>query len=471
MRRLLLGGLLALPLALAPGLLAEALHPKDLTYPSLSFEPVSPRRVVTRQGITLILLEDHELPLVDIQGSLRVGDHLDPADKLGLAALTATVARVGGAGRWSSSEMDEELEFRAAHVELGASTESTTLSASGLSRDLDLLLEAVKAVLTKPRFEEARLEVERKKRMEAVRRSNDNPGQIARRELYEVMYGEANTWGRSETLDTLKAITRADLVAFHRKHYVPGGLILGVAGDFDADEMVKKIEALFSDWKPGKVAAPPKPSPQAPRPGIYHVQKDLEQATIRMGHKGLERQNPDYFACLVMNRILGMGTFTSRMGIEIRSNRGLAYSVGSGIFEGGGPGPFIAVAQTKAASTHEVIGLMKEIIAGMGAGDITDKELEDAKNTLLNQWVFEFDSPSKIVSTRVGHEFHGYPADYLKEYPRKIEAVTAADVVRCARKYLRTEDLQVFVVGDEGRIGKPLSDLGSVTKVTLPKYD
>ncbi len=469
--------MLSLALAACPGLRADPgaplpagpLHPRSLSFPALTFEPARPLRKVTRQGITLLLVESRELPLVQLGGTFGAGDSLDPPAKLGLAALTARAARAGGAGRYAPAELDAALENVAASFELSAGRESTSFSGRALSRDLDLLLEVLRAVLVEPRFDPQRLEIERAKALEAIRRENDEPGPIARRELYKVIYGLESVWGRSPRPGNVKAITRDDVVAFHRSHYHPKDLVIGLAGDFDAAALADRIETLFDGWKPGTRAAKPAPTKAAASPGVWLVEKDLAQTTIRMGHLGLPRLHPDYHACLVMNRILGMGTFTSRMGIEIRSNRGLAYSVGSGLFEGGGPGPFIAVAQTKAASTLEVSELMRDIIAGMGKGDITDKELDEAKQTLLNQWIFEFESGAQLVSTRVEHEFHGYPADYLEEYPRKIAEVRVEDVVRCARKHLRPADLTVLVVGDPAKIGPGLERLGSVTRVALPK--
>lgn len=470
MKARMLAAVLALGVC-ASGAWAEDLHPRDLTYDELTFQPPEPQVRTLRQGIKVILMPDRSLPLIRVAGRLKAGGFLEPEGKLGLAQLTATVARTGGAGARSAEELDEALEFAAATLEMGADWESATLGASALSRDTDLLLEVLGDVLRRPRFQADRLELARSKMLAGLRQEDDNPSTIARRELYKVVYGAGHPFARRETPETLRSITVDDLKAFHRKWFAPRNLLLGFAGDFEPDALVTRLEALFEGWTGAAPPALPKPEALFPQPGVYLVRKDLEQTTVRMCHLGLPRQDPDYPACQVMNRILGLGTFTSRMGIEIRSNRGLAYSVGSGIFEGNGPGPFIAVAQTKAASTHEVVGLMKEIIAGMSVGDITEKELSDAKNTLLNQWVFEFESPDKVVSTRVEHEFYGYPADTLKEYPRKIAAVTAADVVRCAQRYLRPSDLAVMLVGDPDKMGKPLGELGPVTEIALPKYD
>lgn len=446
---------------------AEALHPRDLRYPPLAFEGIRPQVLQVDPGVTLIVLEDHELPTVSMTGMLRAGDSLDPPGKVGLAELTAELLRTGGAGRWGGDELDEELDFVAATVRFSTDTEALTLEASSLKRDQELLLDAVVAMLRQPRFEAEKLEVARARMLDELRRQNDEPSGLARRELKKILYGPESPWARTPTAEGLRSISRDDLVAFHRRWVAPNHLILGITGDVTAAELQGQLQTRLAGWAKGEVPERPAPTRQGPRPGLYLARKDLNQTTVRMGHLGLPQLHPDYPACQVLNRILGIGTFTSRMGIEIRSNRGLAYSVGSGLFEGRGPGMFLAVAGTKAESTHEVVGLMKQIIAGMGAGDITDEELESAKSTLLNQWVFEFEGGDKIVSKKVEHQFHAYPADYLEEYPRKISAVTKEDVVRCARTHLRPAELAVLLVGDPGKMGRPLEELGSVSEVEL----
>jgi predicted Zn-dependent peptidase len=325
-------------------------------------------------------------------------------------------------------------------------------------------------VLSAPKFAPEKIEEVRQQMLDTIRRQNDEPGPIARRELKKIVYGPASAWARTPTPESVRSITRDDLVAFHERYYRPNHLILGVAGDVEADAWMARLEKVLEGWVKGEAPELPAPTTLAPQPGVYLAEKDVNQTTVRMGHLGLPLMHPDYHACLVMNRILGIGTFTSRMGVEIRSNRGLAYSVGSGIFEGRGPGMFLAVAGTKAPSTHEVATLMQEIIKGMHDG-VTEAELADSKQTLLNQWVFEFDSSAKVVGTKVEHEFYGYPADTLEEYPRKIAAVTREDVQRAARAHLRPADMAVLLVGDPAKFATPLEKFGKVQKVTLPAIE
>lgn len=470
MRPITLPTLLALA-CLASGLRAEALHPSTLTYPQLEFRPLTPQRFTTRQGITLVVMEDHELPTVNLSLMLRAGDSLDPPEKVGMAELTAEVMRTGGAGEWTGDQLDEVLDNAA--VSLGWSTRVESALGQGrcLTRNLDLLLRALRAQLMEPRFAADKVEVARQAMFEALRRQNDEPGPIARRELKKIVYGSRTPWARTPTKAGVASITRDDLVDFHRRYYRPNHLLIGISGDVVGEEIRQRIERLFEGWQKGQVPDLPAPTEQAPQPGVYLVRKDLNQTTVRMGHLGLPLHHPDYHACQVMNRILGLGTFTSRMGIEIRSNRGLAYSVGSGIFQGRGPSMFIAIAQTKAASTHEVVGLMREIIAGMSSGDLTEKEMADAKKTLLNQWVFEFEKSEKIVDQKVEHVFYQFPDDFLEQYPAKIAAVTREDVLRCAREHLRPQDLAVFLVGSPEQMGRPLAELGTVTEVPLEQVE
>lgn len=464
-----LAGSLALGIAGSIWAETEALHPKDLSFPELTFEPIRPKRVVLPSGMTVILLEDHELPTLVVSGLIRGGDSQESADRLGMTEMLTESMRSGGAGRFGSKELDEALDFVAAQIELGSDRESLSFSGQALSKDQDLFFEALAAILLEPRFEKDKVELARAGILEGIRRQNDQPGPLARREHYKLLFGKDNPWARTAVPKTVEAVTRAELLAFHKKVVHPKNIYLGVAGDFDPEALEAKLTKLF----PKSTASfrPESPEPVDPKfqPGTYLIRKEGNQTTVRMGHMGLPRLHPDFYAAQVMNRILGIGTFTSRMGIEIRSNRGLAYSVGSGIFESNSGGVFLAVAQTKAESTFETTRLMREIIAGMQADDITDEELSNAKSTLLNQWVFEFDSPTKIVSTKVSHEFYGYPADYLEEYPKKIREVTKADVVRVARSHLRPDRMVVLWVGNPEAFGGEIPE--GVTEVPLERFD
>jgi predicted Zn-dependent peptidase len=203
------------------------------------------------------------------------------------------------------------------------------------------------------------------------------------------------------------------------------------------------------------------------RPAVLHAQKEVSQSVIRMGHIGIDKNNPDLYAIRVMDYILG-GGFTSRLTLEIRTNQGLAYNVDSR-FDVGRRflGTFIAETETKSGTTVKAINLMRDIIAGMTKGPVSDQELQLAKDSIVNSFIFGFTRTSDVVNQRARLEYYGYPADYLDRYRDNIAKVSKDDILRVARKYLHPEALILMVVGDEKQFDKPLASFGPVTEIRL----
>jgi predicted Zn-dependent peptidase len=266
-------------------------------------------------------------------------------------------------------------------------------------------------------------------------------------------------------VETVGRITREDLLAFHSKYYHPNNVMLGVSGDFRKADLIPRLEKAFAAWKPATVQLPEvqKTNPDF-KPGVYLVSKDVSQSTIRIGHVGIERHNPDQYAVAVMNEIFGAGTFTSRLGTEVRSNQGLAYAVFGSVIEGLNGGMFLTVCQTKAETT----ALMKDIIARMQTEPIQDREMEDARNSLINSFIFKYASPAQIVNQKVSLKYDGYPDDYLETYLDRIQKVTKEDVLRVAKKYIHPDALAIFALGKPEKFDRPMAEFGPVTQITLP---
>jgi len=258
-------------------------------------------------------------------------------------------------------------------------------------------------------------------------------------------------------------------VNFHGKFYHPENVILSVAGDFKTGEMTAALNRVFAGWKRGAVEFPPIKEPVTEfRPEVLHGQKDVNQSVIRMGHMGIDKDNPDMYAIRVMDAILGSGGFNSRLMAEVRNNQGLAYNVESSFDIGRRYlGTFTAETETKAESTARTIALMEEIIAGMTKKPVTDQELTLAKDSIINSFIFGFTSTATVVNQKARLEFYRYPAGYLENYRDRIAAVTSEDVLRVAKKYLHPEALKLVVVGDAKRLDKPLSSFGKVEEIRL----
>ncbi|MBT0653259.1 M16 family metallopeptidase [Geomobilimonas luticola] len=441
--------------------------PRTLTYAPLTFTIPKSERVQLSNGMVVYLLEDHELPLVNMTAYVRTGSIYEPADKVGLAGLTGAVMRSGGTASLPPEKLDGELEFMASSIESSIGADAGNVSLATLARNLDRTLELFAQVLRKPAFREDRVTLARKRAIEGLRRQNDDPKGVADRELRKKLY-EGHPLGRYPTIATVEKITRDDLVAFHRRFYHPNNTILAVAGDFKREEMLARLNAAFAGWEQQTVDLPPVPQPRPDvKPAVLLAPKDISQSVIRMGHLGIDKDNPDLYAIRVMDYILG-GGFTSRLTTEIRSNQGLAYNVDS-YFDIGRrfTGIFLAETETKAESTAKAINLMRNIITGMTRAPVTDQELALAKDSIVNSFLFGFTKPDVIVNQQARLEYYAYPPGYLENYRDRIAKVTREDVLRVARQYLHPDAMVLMVVGDPKKLDQPLTTFGPLQELNL----
>lgn len=442
-------------------------RPESISIGALEFSPPEPERRVLPNGMVVYLLPNHELPLFQATAHFKAGSIYEPAEKLGLASLTGVVMRTGGTEEKTGDELDQELELLAARVETAISRETGSASVSTLKKDIDTGLAIFADVLRRPAFREDKLELARKQMLEAIRRQNDDPSEVARREFSRLLYGADNPWGRVPTVETVNAVRRQDLVEFHRRFLHPNNVILAASGDFEPDELMAKIEKLFGDWPKQEVRFPEvAPVPSELEPTVYLIRRDAPQTIVRWGHFGMRRHSEDRPAVEVMNFILGAGDFSSRLVREIRTNRGLAYQVGGLVTEGTDRGVFVALALTKTESTAETAGLIRQVIRDMIEKAPTEEEVRLAKEALLNSYVFEYESPESLVNAHASNELLGYPRDYLRTYPERIQKVTVADVYAAARKYLHPDRMMLLVVGGPPE-SEGLSTFGPVKEIQL----
>jgi zinc protease len=447
-----------------------ALHYKELTFPKLGdIEIPEVERVTLANGMQLFLLEDHELPLIRISARIRTGSIYEPADKVGLASITGSVMRTGGTASRTGDEIDELLEQIAASVETGIGLNSGYASMSVLKRDIGTGLEILADVLMHPEFREDKIQLAKILHRSSIARRNDNVMAIAGREFDKLIYGPDNVYARHTEYATIDSISRDDLVAFHKKFYCPNNMMLTVCGDFDTDDIIKKIEKAFEGWEKTDVQLPAVPEVQYEfRPTVNVIRKDdVNQSNIYLGHIGGLRSDPDYFALILMNRVLGSG-FSSRLFKNIRSREGLAYSV-FGIYSANYdyPGVFYVGCQTKSESTVYAIRAMVEEVKKMTESEVTDEELAIARESYLNSFVFNFDTKGEIVNRLMIYEYFGYPADFLQKTKRNIEKVTKADVLRVAKKHLKPDMVQILAVGRPQDFGEPMSTLGPTREIDI----
>ena len=461
--------MLILWIAVVPRATAQGTSWQQIPIPPLpAFHPQEPKRIELPNGMVLFLQEDHELPLIDGIARIRGGSRSEPASKVGMLEIYGEVWRTGGTKTQTGDQLDDYLEIRAAKVETGSNADSTTISWSCLKGDFDDVFKAFNDLLRNPEFRADKIDLAQHEMDDAISRRNDDVSGIASRESKKLAYGANNPYVREAEYATVAAVTRQDLLDWNQAHVHPNNIILGVVGDFDSVAMEAKLRQVFSDWPKGPPFKVEQIDFQPAKPGYYQIPKeDVNQSSIDMTDLGIRRDNPDYYATQVFNEAFG-GGFSSRLFKSIRTAQGLAYGVGGGIGSAfDHPGIVRISMSTKSASTVESIQALYKEIDNLEKNPISEEEIKRAKDSILNSFVFNFDSPEKVLRERMAYEFYGYPADFLERYRAGIEKVGKEDVARVAAKYLHKEKLAVLVVGNTAEFDKPLSSLGSVTNVDI----
>ncbi len=448
---------------------AQAANWRQIPIPPLpAFHPQQPKRIELSNGMVIFLQEDHELPLIDGSARIRGGSRDEPANKVGLVDIFGEVWRTGGTKTQTGDQLDDFLEVRAAKVESGGGSYSTTMGLSCLKGDFDDVFKVFVDLLQNPEFRADKLDLAQKQAQDSISRRNDEVGEIAARESAKLAYGADNPYAREPEYATVAAVTRQDLIDWHRTYVHPNNIILGISGDFDVAAMEAKLRAAFEAWPKGPDLPKDDIQYHPAKPGYYLIPKDdVNQSSIQMVTLGTTRNSPDYYAITVFNEAFG-GGFSSRLFNDIRTRRGLAYHVGGGIGANfGHPGIQEFSMGTKSQSTIESIRALDEDIDDLATKPITDEEIKHAKDAILNAFMFRLDSPDKVLSERLTYEFYGYPSDWLDKFPAEIQKVTTADVNRVAAKYVHRDQLAVLVVGNTKEFDKPLSSLGAVKEIDI----
>ncbi len=457
--------------------LAQATHPSELKYPGLKYEPPDPKafRVVYAGGLRAYVQEDHSLPLFNITAIINCGDLYIPKDKAGLSRVLGDQLIKGGTKTREGSAIEDRIDFLGGTLNFNVGERTSMLSLSVLAKDLDEGLAIFFDVLRNPAFREEPLKLAKARFVEQLRQANDQPSGVLNREYERLLYGDnAVTW--QPTKATYEGVTAADLKAFHGKYFSPKNIILAVSGDFAKPGLKTKIDKLAGGWTGGTVAFPalPKAFP-SPEPGVYFIQKAINQGYISLGHLGLEDTNPDYYAVQVMNFILGGGSFTSRITTKVRSDEGLSYNQGSRFtYRWGLPGTFAGYVQTKSSTVGYAISLIIKELERIRKEPVSDAEMETALNYYLESFADTFQSPQSTMMSFANLEMTGKPMDYYKTYRSKIQAVTKARVQEVATKYIQPDKMAIMIVGDWEPCTKggdkwpgPLDKLGKVHRVNL----
>jgi len=460
-------------------------RPEKLTFPPLIYDAPNPAdyRVELESGAIVYIYPDRERPLIDLSVNVRGGSYLDPKGKEGLANLTGYLMARGGIPSSPADELDEELEFLAARLSSSFGGLSGSVGLNLLSKDADRGFEILRAVLAAPSFQEDKLALRKTQTLQGLKQRNDDSKNIESRERNFLAYGERFWFNRHTTAASLESIRREDLLAFHHEWVHPKNFIVSVSGDFDRNEMLKLLDGVFAAWPhPGKKAPPVSQEQKYGKPGVYIVNKDVNQGRVSIMLPGIRWDDPDYYAIQVMNDVLGGGGFTSRITNRVRSDEGLAYSARSA-FPGGVyyPVVFRAGFQSKSSTVAYATSIVLEEIERITREPVTKEELLTTKKSFIDTFPNNFASAAQVVSAFASDEMIGRYAKqphYWANYRDNIESVDIAAVQHVAKQRLKLDQMIILIVGQKEEILKGHSDhpvkLGHLVKggvIELPMRD
>ncbi|MCE5313062.1 MAG: insulinase family protein [Nitrospiraceae bacterium] len=419
-------------------------------------EALDKKEIKLENGLTIIYVQRTGLPVVMASMLIKASPLYEPAQKPGVAYLTSAMLTEGTSTR-IGLQISKETEFMGAS--LGASTNSdfTMISLSVLKKDAAKGFELFSDVVINPVFPES--ELIRKKRIlkGSLLQREEDPSYVVEKRFMKELFGPQHPYGRlvSGSPDEIDRITRTDLQEYHRQKYRPDHALLSVVGDISHEELVALAKKYFSNWhaagSDGIKKADAAIKPLASTKAIL-IDKKTTQASIILGHPGISRSNPDYYAVSVMNYILGGGGFASRLMDAVREKRGLTYGIYSHFNALKEPGAFSVEVQTKNESAEEVLGLIKSEIRRMRTEQVSDSELGDAKSFLTGSFPRRFETSGKIADFLVAARFYGLPEDYIRKYSSYINSVTKQDVLRVAQKYLFDANYVIVIAGDKAKM-------------------
>ncbi len=412
-------------------------------------------------GMELWMVEQKELPIVSMNMVFKSGSASEPADRVGVANMTASLLDDGTTTRSAEQLANELRQIGISGIGSGSGWDSTNVSVQTLTKHLDKALELYADVVQNPAFPASEVESLRARSLVGLRQQKANPNAISNVVYNKVLYGD-HPYGRDNTEATLKAIGRDDLVKYYESVYKPNNATLIVVGDFNRAALKSKIEKAFAGWKPGTVANGTLPeAAKLDKTAVYLVDRpNSAQSVVSIGHVGIDRMHPDYFPVLVMNTILG-GGFTSRINMNLREDKGYTYGARSGFSFRRGAGPFSAGGDIQTAVTKEAVAeFMRELNDIRGGRPVTEKELDYNKQSLIRRYPAGFETNGAISNQLANLVTYGLPDSYFNDYIAKINAVSVADVNRVAKQYLDPSKMAIVIVGDRKVIEPGLKDLG-----------
>ena len=434
--------------------------PKPGPNPKLLLPPIEKTKL--SNGLEVWLVKENKLPTISMNLVIKAGITSEKNDKLGVAASTGTLIRTGTINR-SASEISDQLQSLGTAINVNLGWDSTNFSIRTLSKNFDQVLDIYSDVIVNPSFPENELEDRRRRTLSSINAEKTSPNEIVNRAFFHVLYGEQNPYSRpfAGTEETVKLISRKDLLDFYNANYRPNNSVLIIVGDIEKDGLLPKLEKVFSNWKPQEIVKPQISAPKIlAKDTIYLVDRPgAAQSNILIGQIAASRDTSDYFSMMVVNSLLGFG-INSRINMNLRENKGYAYSAGSDFVFYKNAGHFLAFGDVQTAVTKDaVFEFMKELNGIRQEIPITEKELNDTKQSMIRRFPAGFESIQQISFQLSNLAIYNLSDSYFNEYIPKIDSVTLNDTNRIANKYFQPNRTAIVIVGDRQKIESELKKL------------
>jgi len=408
------------------------------------------KRIMLDNGMVLLLSEKHDIPMVTVNMAIRAGSMVEPGDKPGLASITASLLTQGTTKR-SATQISSEIDFVGGSLAVSGGDDFTSASFRVLKKDLRTGFDLLSDVLLHPVFDQKEIDRKVKATLAEIQRQKEEPGIIAAEAFAKMVFGN-HPYGRTNDEEAvyLAKLKRQEIIDFHAARYCPNATVIAVVGDVNEGEIKSLLNEYFKGWTKKEPAVPAIAQP--PLQGktiVQKIDKNITQANIALGHIGISRENPDYYAVMIMNYILGGGGFSARLMDNIRDNKGLAYDVHSGFSARKEPGAFTVSIQTKNESANEVIDETLKEIGRIQRELVSEKELSDAKAYLTGSFPLKMDTSAKIAAMLTSVEIYNLGLDYPQKYAGLINSVTREDIQRVAKKYIHPDAMLIVVVANQ----------------------
>ncbi|MDZ8053192.1 MAG: M16 family metallopeptidase [Aulosira sp. ZfuVER01] len=432
-----------------PAELAKYLPPA--TSATSSSQQALPEQFTLANGLRVLLLRDRSVPTINLSGQIDAGTVFDGNQKAGLANLTASNL-MNGTQTQNALTLAKTLEDRGASLDFGAGREGVSISGQGLSMDLPILIQTLADVAQNATFPTDQLELTRQRALTSLKVQLDDPQTLGRRAFQQAIYPENHPFHSFPTAESLKSITRDDVLRFYKQHYRPDNTTIALVGDFEPAKVKALLNQTFGKWqaqgKPPILNLPNVPLPQT----LKRLNKAIPgkaEAVTYIGYNSISRRDPRFYAAMVLNQILGGDTLSSRLGTEVRDRLGLTYGIYSAFAAGINPGPFLIQMQTDPKDAEKAIASTLALLKQIREQGVTEAELNTAKRSISNSYPVDLANPSDVANIVLGNAVYGLSPREIRDYPQQIESVTMTQVQQVIKELIKPENVVIVTAGSE----------------------